>query len=458
MGLGADILLKIRTMLDSKPIDEAKKKTEELGKTADKAGKESAGGMNVMAAATALMTGNVNGAIGAIAPLIEKVKVLKMSLTQLTLVGALISTAVMAFKSFRDAAEQAALRIAGIKMDNLTNEVNKSVEAYNKLKQSMQDTVAKGDAMLQHDQAMIDANKRLSLSFLDIAKQRELSNAKDEDERRVIENKYKGKVDEVNAKGDQDKANTAMQRSIEKENQLNDQIKAAEERAQEAARQAEDSLRQANRYSKTAKKSIGFGSFLTGGKGTFDAYSAEANKAMGVSDQSAKEYEEAQADIKKLREEIEAGKREREVLRTNMAAASREKTASSMATTREGSDIQTDIANKSARSAKQQEIEDMNRQKREADERFGVDKESAFRTRDREKKEMNMAAEVRESYRKKGDRKGFDAATADYLREKQEFEASEQRAQEIVKDAARTMKRFDTTLKTLEEQMKRIGQ
>jgi len=377
---------------------------------------------------------------------------------RIPLVGALISAVVMAFKSFRDAAEQAALRIAGIKMDNLTNEVNKSAEAYDKLKQSMQDTVAKGDAMLQHDQAMIDANKRLSLSLLDIAKQRELSNAKDEDERRVIENKYKGKVDEVNAKGDQDKANTAMQRSIEKENQLNDQIKAAEERAQEAARQAEESLRQANRYSKTAKKSIGFGSFLIGGKGTFDAYSAEANKAMGVSDQSAKEYEEAQADIKKLQDEIEAGKREREVLRTNMAAASREKTASSMATTREGSDIQTDIANKSARSAKQQEIEEAKRRLKEAEERFGVEESSAKRNVDIQKREASAADSVRESYRKKGDKKGLAGATETYLREKAEAEAAQKSAEDIVQDAVRTIKRMKQSIENMEEQMKRIGQ
>ena len=65
MSLGADILLKIRSTFESKSVEEAKKKTEEFGKATDKAGKDASSGMNVMAAATALMQGNVNAAIGA---------------------------------------------------------------------------------------------------------------------------------------------------------------------------------------------------------------------------------------------------------------------------------------------------------------------------------------------------------------------------------------------------------
>lgn len=458
----AEILLKIRSTFESKPIDEAKKKTEEMGKTSEKAGQDAASGMNVMAAATALMQGNVNGAIGAIAPLIEKLKVLKLSLTQLTLAGALIGTLVAAFKSFRETMDNAAQRMAGIKMDNLRNEITATAEAYDKLKASQEAATAKGDALLDHNQAMIEANKRLSLSLNEIAKQRELSSAKTDDERRTIENRYKANAEQITGVSDQDKENAAMQRSIEKENELDAKLKAAEARKQEANNQARESLKQTQRYTNTARKGIGFWS-MSGGGGQYNLYSELAKDSGSVTDTAIKESAEADADIQRIKEEKEALRRSRELQAKNRDAAERERTAAKMATSNESSSIQRDIAAKEEEARKkaqkdslQAEYDAKNQQYAAASERFGVEKESKSREAAIQRREYQESLKVVESYRKKGDRKGLKVAEQAALQEKAEAEAAEKALMEVGQQAVTTLANIKAQMDALKEQMKRI--
>ncbi len=457
MSLGADILLKIRSTFESKPVEEATEKTEELGRASDKAGKDTSGGMNVMAAATALMTGNINGAIAAIAPLVEKLKVLKTSLTSMTLFGALFATLAMGFKAMRDAADAAAQRLAGIKGDNLRNEITSTAEAYDKLKTSMDAATAKDDAILEHNQAMIEANKRLSLSINEISKQRELASAKDDDERRVIENKYKGKADQISGMSDQEKENASLQRSIELENDINAKIQAVEERKREATSQAEKALKQSQNNSSTAREKIGYMS-MAGGTTSFDTWSGIALKSGADTDTAIKEFGEADEDIKKLEIQKESVRRARDVAQKNRDAGSRERTATSMATSLASSDIQKDITKKTEIKRLEDEKEYLNRQQKEAEERFGGSKDSAVRSRDIEKREMDMSLTVRSGYLKKGDKKGSARATAEYLQAQADFEASERRLQEVTADAARTIKGYERRINLIEEQIKRVGQ
>ena len=457
MGLGADILMKIRTMFDSKPIDEAKKKTEDLGKTTAAAGKDASGGMNVMAAATAIMTGNINGAIAAIAPMIEKLKVLKLSLTQLTLVGAAIGALVALFKSMKDRAEAAAQAMAGIKNDNLRNEINSTAEAYDKLKQSMDDATAKGDAMLEYNQAMIDANKRLSLSLNDISKQRELNSAKTDDERRLIENKYKGKSDEISGMSEREKENASLQRSIEAENEINRKLQEAEDRKREAVAQAESASKSAQNASATGRGKIGWFSALAG----LDRYSkwdGIAKDAGASTDKAITEFGEADADVKRLQDQKEALRRNREIAQKNRDAADRERTAARMGTTRESSDIQTDMANKSERERLQAEIDAKNRQQEEVEERFDSMKSSAARGYDKEKREASMAEGVAELYRKKGDRNGYDRALQAVAKESAEAEEAYKSMEAVAQEAAGVIASLKREIQMLQEQMKRIGQ
>jgi hypothetical protein len=462
MSLGADILLKIRSTFESKPLEEAKKKTEDMGKTADKAGKDAASGMNVMAAATALMQGNVNGAIGAIAPLIEKLKVLKLSLTQLTLVGALVGTLVAAFKSFRDAADAAAQRMAGIKMDNLRNEITSTAEAYDKLKASQEAATAKGDALLEHNQAMIEANKRLSLSINEISKQRELSTAKTDEERRVIENRYKSNAENISGSSEQDKENAALQRSMQRESEIEDHIKAAEARKQEAIDQAAQALKQSQKQSNVARSKIGFMS-MVGGTTGYDTWSGMAKQSGSSTDAAIKEAGEADSDIQKLRDEKEALRRKRELDTKNRDAANRERTASKMATSNEATAIQSDIAAKeeearrrSKKDSLQSEYDAKNQQYSSAAERFGVEQTAKERNADIQSREYKDSLKVSDSYRKKGDRKGQNAADQAALQEKAEAEAAAKAVAEVIQRSANTLSNFKAQMEAIKEQMKRL--
>lgn len=455
MSLGADILLKIRSTFESKPVDEAKKKTEELGKASSKAGTDASGGMNVMAAATALMTGNVNGAIAAIAPMIEKLKVLKLSLTSLTLVGAAIGALVALFKAMKERAEAAALAMAGIKGDNLRNEINSTAEAYDKLKQSMDDTTAKGDAMLEYNQAMIDANKRLSLSLNEISKQRDLNNAKTDDERRLIENKYKGKADEISGMSEREKDNASLQRSIEAENEINQKIQDAEERKREATRQAEEALKQSRNASSVSRKKIGVWEGLTGKQfGTWDGIAKSASEST---DKAIGEFGEADADVKRLQDQKDALRRSRELAQKNREAADLERKAASMGTNRESSDIQTDMSKKAAREDLQSKINASEAEMERLNEKFGAQKDSLSRNASKEKRDETMARDVLAQYQKKGDRKGIARAQQEVIKESAEAEAAAKALEEIGFEAVRVIKGLKKQIEVLQEQMKRIG-
>lgn len=452
----SEIWIKIKTSLESKPIEEAKKKTEELGKTAQKAGQESSSGMNVMGAATALMTGNFNGAVAAIAPLIEKIKGFKGSMTILTALGGLVAALALLFKTLRDAADAAAQRLAGIKGDNLRNEITSTAEAYDKLKTSMDAATAKDDAILEHNQAMIDANKRLSLSINEISKQRELASAKDDDERRVIENKYKGKAEQISGMSDQEKENASLQRSVELENDINAKIQAAEERKREATAQAEKALQQSQNSSSTARSKIGYMS-MYGGTKSFDTWSGISQKSGADADTAIKEFGEADADIEKLKAQRESVKRSREVAQKNRDASSRERIAASMATGREASDVQRDISNKAAKSALQSRLDLNEKAQTSAEERFKPMMESASRNKDVQNKEASEARKVAESYRQKGDRKGYAKALQEFSRENAEAQAASKALTELTIQATTTIKALKTQAENLQDQMKRIG-
>jgi hypothetical protein len=68
--------------------------TTKTGQQVSQAGQKGADGLNIMSIATAAMQGNLQGAANAAVPLLEKSKALNMSMTQLSLAGALLSAVV----------------------------------------------------------------------------------------------------------------------------------------------------------------------------------------------------------------------------------------------------------------------------------------------------------------------------------------------------------------------------
>jgi hypothetical protein len=456
MGLGADILLKIRSTFESKPVEEAKKKTEELGKTADKAGKDGQSGMNVMAAATALMTGNLNGALAAMGPLIEKLKVLKVSLTSITLVGALVGALVKLFTSIRDRAAEAVTSLEGFKADSYERQVAKIESAHARWDAANNKSLGIREAAHQFFIAEQDAYKQEALALNELAKQRELSNAASEDERKIIENKYKSRAEDITGSFDMKVGEKEKERLLQKAKDEEEKIRRNEQTINQKQELAKKRFSDAGEYTRMANEEAG--------SWYYDS-PAKSKTYAGLSDNARGDYSKAMKDAEALRNENEQLKISAEQNR-KMASVQDiknrtigvSKQAASTATGREASDIQSDIANKAERKRLEDEKDALNRQQKDAEERFGVDKDSAARSKDTEKREMDMAYGVRDSYRKKGDKKGFEAATVSYFKEKAEYEAAEKRAQAVVEDAAKTIKGYSQRISGLEEQIKRIGQ
>lgn len=461
MSLGTDILLKIRSTFESKSVEEAKKKTEELGKTTEKAGKESSDGMNVMAAATALMTGNVNGAIAAIAPLIEKTKALKLSLTQMTLVGALIGALVALFKSIRDRAAEAAETLERFKADSFERQVARIEAAHAKWDAANNKSLAIREASHQFFIAENDAYKQEALLINELAKQKELANAASEDERKIIENKFKGRADEISGAFDTRASEQEKKRLLQKAE--DDKAKIAEnekliaQKSSFAGKRWQDASSNINAANELSR---GWGgtSFMPGGVTGSDKRLASADAAM--------------ADYKKMTQEINALRSENDLLKVSseqnrkMAAIQEVKTrtlgvsgeASGLASGREASDIQAAIV----KAAKQQDLQDKidsnEQQQRSAEERFKPLTDSASRKKESLNREASEYGKVVESYRKKGDNKGVASSSREYERIRAAADASSKALDELTNQATATLKAYKDQSDALKEQMKRIGQ
>jgi hypothetical protein len=459
MALGSEILLKIRGMFDSKPIEEAKKKTEELGKSADKAGKDASSGMNVMAAATALMQGNVNAAIGAIAPLIEKVKVLKMSLTQLTLVGALIGALVKLFSSIRERAAQAVEVLEKFRADSFEREVSRIEAAHAKWDAANQKSMAIREAAHQFFLAEYDAYKQEALAVNELAKQKELANAASEDERKIIENKYKGRASDISAAYDTKVSEQEKKRLEEKAQE--DEARIAENERMIAKKQALSRKRfmDAGDYTQKANEaSLGWGGISwSGGSTESDSLIDKADKARADSQKELQEAEKLRAENDKLRISAEQNRKLSKVqeIKTRTLRINRE--ATDIATTAEGQSIQKGIDDKEYKDLLGSQLEDRERQQASAEERFKPLIESATRRRDIQGREASEAVKVAESYRQKGDSKGYAEALQVVAREQAEADAAAVALKNLGQQMVDTVKAIKESADALREQMKRVG-
>lgn len=465
MSLGADILLKIRSTFESKPLEEAKKKTEELGKVTEKSGNDAASGMNVMAAATALMQGNVNGAIGAIAPLIEKLKVLKVSLLQLSLVGALLGALVTLFQSIRDRAAKAAEAVEMFRAEGFEREMKRVEDAH--ARWDIANNKSLEIRKLSHDffVAEQDAYKQEALAILELSKQRELSNATSEDERRIIENKFKGRADELSGVYDTKIAEQEQKRLEQKA--VDDENKIAQNEKEIARLKAmsQEQFLKAGRYTELASSwSSGLtGVSLTGGDSASDKEVKKAELARADSKKAMEEAKKREIENDALQRSAEQSRKDAKLqaLRIRTQGFSRE--AATIATSREGSDIQSDIDKKaieagtrSERERIQAEIDAKEGKQQSAEERFGVQKDSLSRTANLKAREYKDSLRVVESYRKKGDSKGLMAAQEAATQADAAAEESSKALAAIGQQAVAALKRNKAEIDALKEQMKRI--
>jgi hypothetical protein len=310
---------------------ETAKKT---GKDVQEAGKRGADSLNIMSAASAAMQGNFQGAASAAVPLLEKSKALNMSMTQLSLAGALLSAVVTGLRAMSEWADAAAQRISKIQMDNLTNKVNASAEAYDKLAQSMAEAAALADADLAYNNSMVDAYTRRALAVNELAKRQEMLATNDESKRAEIEAKYAKNAVSITGESEAKKGDNQLERSLRRESEIQQSINAAEERRLELIEEAESALRRSRQDSGQARKDLSFSRMLPligTGKESFTANSASAEKALGLTGSSIENARSIEAEIKKLQNEKEEVLRAREVAGLNSGSRQIEGSADEVA-------------------------------------------------------------------------------------------------------------------------------
>jgi hypothetical protein len=226
-------------------------------------------------------------------------------------------------------------------MDNLTNKVNASAAAYDKLTNSMMEAAALRDAELTYNNSMVDGYTRRALAINELAKQQELLGTTDESKRAEIESKYSATAAGISGMAETQKEANVLARSLSRENELQNSINAAEARRLELIKEAESALRRSQQDSRSARADLSFSRMfpLIGtGKESFQANSAAAKTALGLTGDKIQEAQAIESELKKLQNAKEELLRAREVAGLNSGSGQLERAAADVASQRSTGD------------------------------------------------------------------------------------------------------------------------
>lgn len=241
----ADVLIKIRTMFERKGATEATdalkqtataakqtgQQVTQTGQQVTQAGQQGGQGLNLMAAASALMRGNFQEAANATVPLIDRIKLLGLSLTQLSIAGAVITGLIRLLGYIRESARSAEEALLKVRTTNIEKELSNIAEAYDKWTAASKRSGEVRDAEYEKTQKTIDSLKREALALNELAKQRELSSVTDETLRKNIEDKYATRAAGISSKYDEQASDAEVQNLLKKqkdaESEANQKLKTA---------------------------------------------------------------------------------------------------------------------------------------------------------------------------------------------------------------------------------------
>ncbi len=471
----AEVWIKIRTSLDSKAIDEAKKKTEELGRSSEK-----------VAETTQTKT------VGSFEKLRESIKKVH-SVTEvfhklMTGVGigsmlmAVIGIAVRLKAKFDEIAAAA----REIKLEKITKENEDAVKRI----------AAEYDALLKSVEAVNTAiTRQRELEALRTKNKRDLEDVQgdiaQQDELDKLDRKdplYKEKSAEVRARHKSlatDRQSGREQEDLQIQMQgEGDKIRDLRQKEAAARMLSGDLMSEYNRQRKqiedlnqpvTIKQK---GGYHSGGAGIGN-YSPDTevrdDAATKQNQEKAKELATKLPDLeKKARDAIALADDLGNliVLRANIASTistartvsdkkagmSTRLSASERADVYDATDAaQKKLSDDAERKRLESEKEAINRQYRDADEKFGIDKILLTDSRDRAKREEDSWRGVRESYHKKGNEKAEKGAATKVIEAEAASEAIDKRIKEATEAHIRSLKNRDRRLEVVEESMKRIN-
>jgi len=475
MSLGADILLKIKAVFDSKPVEEATKKTEELGQAGTNAGQvgiNASKGFAAMGQAAAASSGSIGGLASALGNMAQQLPALAGAAGPIGLAIAAFMAWKKAIDSVIESRESLAKGLRDTDLGNSAARVNTLTESYDKLRESILKAAEEAQRFYDAENSKDDAQTGADLAALELEKAQRLGQISPEDQlgRRQAEAEFADRragiedaaarrkagrnIAAINAQ-----ASAAAQDKAAASEQMDALMQEFSDLGGQYARVNEHTTRRANQWWRTRMSSQ---RVMEGGAAELAGIQAAMSKVAEAIKQAAERIEGADKTSAILKDRAEEAAINKAALVTSQQAAA-------AARGNEASDIRFAIEDKASKEREKARvkaererieslIEEKNRQQEAAEEHFGGLKSSASRRAQDEQREAGEFASVAESYRKKGDRKGYAKAMQDWQREQAEADAASQELLNIGTEAVRVVKGIRQEIDTLKEQLKRVGQ
>lgn len=475
MSIGADILLKIKAVFESKPIDDATKKTEELGKAGAKAGKggvDASKGFAAMGQAAAASSGSIGGVASALGGMAQQLPALSAAAGPIGLAIAAFMSWKEAIDSVIESKESMAKGLRDTDLGNAAARVDTLTDSYDNLKASIIKAAEEAQRFYDAENSKDDAQTNADLAALELEKAQRLGQISPEDQlgRRQTAAEFADRRAGIIDAADRRKADRQLE-AIKAQASAAEQDKAAASGQTDAlmqeysdlggqyARVNERTTRRANQWWRTRMSSQ---RVMEGGSAELTGIKAEMDKVADAIKQAAERIESADQTSATLTDRAK-------VAAINKAALMTSQSAGAAARGNEASDIRFAVDEKAAKEREQARskaerdrlqaaIDDKNQQQAAAEERFSGLKDSATRKADTEKREAADARGVAESYRQKGDKKGYAQAMQAAAKETAEAEAASQELLAVGQESVRVIKSLRADLETLKQQLQRVGQ
>ncbi len=454
-----EILIRIRAAFDRKPVNDAKQNLEQLGKAGSDAGKTGADGMNVMSAATAAMQGNLSGAANAISSLVGRVKLLGMSMLQLSLVAAVITSLIKLFQALADRASNIALNLNAIKSGNLDNALARITESYKKMTEESDRAESSRDRLFDVSMQELQAIQKLESAQRELNKQKELSAATTEKERAEIESKYKATAMERD-KWYGDQTQTAQQ------GLMLDKAAKRQEAADKARKQIEEimeilpeRLRQTNyAQRKASEKRATEGTWkdaVTFKATTFDASQWEADAEKGR--EKVKDMFDTISQLQQVyQDNIEAAT----IYRKQSAISTIEQRSSDLGYKASSTALDTDDRMRAEREAARLERERLEREQEAMRSRIAAERQSRSETQSRLSERASRETAEADQYGAAAaamrGRSGYNQANRSYQKERQDMVRAVKAAEDFAAETVRIMQQHEARIRAIAEAQKRI--
>ena len=444
----SDLIIRIRAVFDGKPIEDAKKSVGDLGKGAKEAGQSSEQAMNLMGTAAAAANGNFSGVAEGVVRLTGKIKLLGMSMMQLSLVAATLTLLVKLFQTIAERADAMAASLRQIKSDNVTNAIDQIKKSYDSMTEAAERAAKSRNAMFEVDAQEIESIHKKELAQIEYNKQMELGTAKTDDERKNIEARYKSTADASTQKHD-------TSQSDKKKSLLLAQADEAETAAQEAFDAYNATKAKADLLVAQNSRNQGIATQASGERNSW-GYALSLGMGKNRGDDAAKLASEGRSSLSSAIEEMKAYKKqqkdkedEADILRKQASIVTRDSQTSTLsynAVTVADTRAARDRAAEAAAAAKKKRMEE---ELDAAEERKAATEESRGETMQRLKFRASIEA---------AEAKSAQAAHSPLARKEQaEARAAAQAVADFAKESTAISKQLVASMKALRDAMKAQG-